>query len=515
LNNRTLNSIQINAIGRIYGDNGDEVVEHLARNPSAVLPIVYQRLRQKDQEWRKQKSELMAKWKGACEANYEGSMDYLCYFNRREVERSFAGEQLREECKRPRTFCSSTEKRTGSSASFGLSSPDRSAVLYEPYAVVEMKPGCVSHHFAVRLLSQQVINKASKSKADREKVGRLWTEFIVPFFDYPVHWVNDEARVSFRGELNNFVVQYANGQRVKTAFGEGTILAFLEGNSSVGPRYRVKFPFGIGFVRAYAIMHGIQSVDGAKYVRRDGQMEKDSEGDDDEESSSVKLDKKFRLLFGTDHIYLFLRLYSFLVSSLDEIDSFLRANPTMQDPTLAYYNPMKSSDEKKNAKLDFPTLMLNLQKVISRKLSSKDFEAFCRRVSPEIAHKMAALPKLVDKCADMMVQTAKEDLLLQLFDFCQYPGANPVQLRSACLALSPDAAFRIQYNSSNGRLYFSYLPEGEELSTVPTGDDDDDDDDDEAMEDGEVESDLDDDDDAMDVEDEEEDLRQIKRMKVK
>jgi hypothetical protein len=91
---------------------------------------------------------------------------------------------------------------------------------------------------------------------------------------------------------------------------------------------------------------------------------------------------------------------------------------------------------------------------------------------------------------------------------------NPVQLRSACLALSPDAAFRIQYNSSNGRLYFSYLPEGEELSTVPTGDDDDDDDD-EAMEDGEVESDDDDDDDVMDVEDEEEDLRQVKRMKVK
>jgi paired amphipathic helix protein Sin3a len=207
LNNRTLNSIQINAIGRIYGDNGDEVVEHLARNPSAVLPIVYQRLRQKDQEWRKQKSELMAKWKAACEANYEGSMDYLCYFNRREIERSFAGEQLREECKRARTYCSSPEKHTGSSASFGLSSPDRSAVLYEPYAVVEMKPGCVSHQFAVRLLSQQVINKSAKSKADREKVGRIWTEFIVPFFDYPVHWVNDEARESFRGELNNFVVQ--------------------------------------------------------------------------------------------------------------------------------------------------------------------------------------------------------------------------------------------------------------------------------------------------------------------
>lgn len=563
LNSRTLNSIQINAIGRIYGDNGDEVLEHLARNPSAVLPIVYQRLRQKDQEWRKQKSDLMAKWKADTETNYEGSMDNLCYFNRRDVERSFSAEQLREECKRARTYCSSPEKRTGSAVSFGLSSPDRSAVLYEPYAVVEMKPDCPSHHHAVRLLSRQVTYKAAKSNADREKVGRIWTEFIVPFFAYPTHWVLDESRESFRGELNNFVVQCkslslwtlmdylaliisflisdANGQRVKTAFGEGTILAYLEGDFNAGPRYRVKFPFGIGFVSPYAILHGVQNSDGAKYVRRDGKMEKDIDySDKTEETETIRLDKKFKLLFGTDSIYLFLRLYSFLVSSLDEIDSFVRSNPSMQDPSSAYYNPMKSSEEKKETKLDFPAVMMNLQKVITKKLSVKDFESFCRRVSPEIVHKMAALPKLIEKCADMMVEVAKEDLLPQLYDFCQFSGAvsprqpltrasysvlkltinflhplplqDPIQLRSACLALSKDAAFRIQYNSTNGRLYFSHLPEGEELLTVPNGDDDDDEDDDEVMEDGEVVS---DDDDVMDVEDEEEDLRQIKRMKAK
>jgi hypothetical protein len=91
---------------------------------------------------------------------------------------------------------------------------------------------------------------------------------------------------------------------------------------------------------------------------------------------------------------------------------------------------------------------------------------------------------------------------------------DPVQLRSTCLALSPETIFRIQYNTTNGRIYFSYLPESEELSTVPTGDDDDDDDDDDdGMEDGEVESDMDDED-VMDVEDEEEDLRQIKRLKT-
>ena len=91
---RSLNSIHINAIGRVYGDNGDEVLEHLARNPLSSLPIVYRRLRQKDAEWRKQRSELTEKWRAGYEANYEGSMDYLCHFSRRELERSFAKDQL-------------------------------------------------------------------------------------------------------------------------------------------------------------------------------------------------------------------------------------------------------------------------------------------------------------------------------------------------------------------------------------------------------------------------------------
>jgi len=88
------------------------------------------------------------------------------------------------------------------------------------------------------------------------------------------------------------------------------------------------------------------------------------------------------------------------------------------------------------------------------------------------------------------------------------------------LSLSRDASFRIQYNVSNGRLYFSYLPQSEYLSTVAGDDEDGSDDDlsDEGMEDANVESDDDDDDDEdglMDVEDEEEDLRQVKRTKLK
>ncbi|CAJ1934324.1 unnamed protein product [Cylindrotheca closterium] len=523
LNARTLNSIQINAIGRIYGDNGDEVIEHLNRNPLAVLPIVYQRLRQKDSEWRKQKSELLTKWKAGCEANYEGSLDFQCHFKRRDLERTLIGDEVIDQCMDARSYCSSREKRSGLNAVFGLSSPDRSAILYEPYVMLDVKQDSTAHRTAVRLVTQRSVmafdSTNNHSKRERERIGRVWMEFMVPFFNYPIHWVQDEARESFLGTML-VVAQYAVGQPVRTVYGDGTILSFIEEEKDLGPRYRVKFPFGIGFVSPSSIAYGLppNASESYYYVRDDNvPLEMEKVKIEEKTLSPIQLEDKFKLLFGTESIYLFLRLYIGLVSLLDEIESYLRANPATGDARKSYYNPMRSADEKKATKLDFSTMILNLQSVVAKKQSLKDFESYCRRLSPQIVHKMAALPKIVEQCAYYMRLVATEDKLLHLNDLCQHPHRNPVEIRAKCLDLAAKAKFRIQLNTSSGRLYFSYLPENEELSTVLVGDDDDDDDDDEIMDDADDDmddDDMDDEDDLLDVEDEEEDLRQIKRLKT-
>mmetsp|Transcript_54447 Transcript_54447/g.157450 ORF Transcript_54447/g.157450 Transcript_54447/m.157450 type:complete len:1191 (-) Transcript_54447:32-3604(-) len=515
---KTLNSIQINAIGRIYGEKGDEVIEHLTRNPLATVPIIYQRLRQKDQEWRKQKSELLAKWRALTEANYEGSKDFLCYPLKQKLERSLSDDRLLEECKKARSFCSSPEKRSSSSINFGLSSPDRSAVLYEPYGVVELKMQSAAHHIAISLLIHQIQKSFSKSPASREKIGRILSEFVMPFFDYPAEWFADEVRESAL-EDGSTIVQYAVGQHVRTTFGDGVIVSPLEKDSDSKTRYHVKLPFGLGYVRPNAILHGIGSQDEAKHIRRDGIMVVDDEEEVATEGEKVRLDKKFKLLFGSQSIYLFIRLYTSLVSLLDEIETQARDVVVTEDPAANYYDPMKSDDEKATpAKIDFGSMISKLKNVISGKVSGKDFETYCRKLCPDAVHKMAALPRLIDRCANMLNETAHEDLLLPLFDYCQYTGANPVELREKCRELDEKIDFRIQYNVDNGRLYFSYLPKNESLATA-AGDDEDGSDDDESDgpmdDDGDVESDDDDEDDVMDVEDEEEDLRQVKRPKLK
>jgi len=539
LNARTLNSVHINSIGRIYGENGDEVIQYLARNPLAVLPIIYQRLRQKDLEWRKQKSELISKWKVATEANYEGSLDHTCFSKRRALEKSFGLEQLRDECKQARQYCSNQNKLNDSPVSFGLSVPDKSAVFYQPYASVEMKSSSSVHHNAVGFLIKHIGYRCTPNPDAREKVGRIWTEFLLPFFGYPSFWVLEESRQSYQGKISNAVVQYAVGERVMTAFGEGTIVAFEDGiDSEEGPRYRVKLSFGYGHLQPYAILHNVDTKDGSKYTRRNDEMIKETNSlkktsELSETTSSVVVDKKFKLLFGSDSIYLFLRLYGFLISLLDDIKEHLRWHPTMIDLSKSYYNPMKSLEdkgkkEKAEEKLNFASVASKLSEVVAKKMSLKEFETFARRVNRDITYKIAALPKLVERCGDMMVKMSEEDLLPSIFDVCQYSGQCPVTLRSACMAMSPTAEYRIQYNTKLGRIYFSYLPEDEELSTTLPGDDDDDDDDDE-MEEGEMDDDYDDSlsmdrsrdrgdrelEPIIGFDSEEEDLRKVKRIKVR
>ena len=59
-------------------------------------------------------------------------------------------------------------------------------------------------------------------------------------------------------------------------------------------------------------------------------------------------------------------------------------------------------------------------------------------------------------------------LTLIIFILCLQ---DPVQLRSLCLSVTPEASYRIQYDTSKAHIFFSYLPEGDALLTVPQEDD--------------------------------------------
>lgn len=332
--------------------------------------------------------------------------------------------------------------------SFSRKCSDGDALLFQPHISIALgKDAMPSHKDAYKLLVTKIKNNSSYTKTEREMAGRIWAEFMVPWFDYPVHWVLDEVRESFRGRLNPGVVKCklgcsmeflqhniflyeayifcvfidASGQKVRTAFGDGTIMSYVEGNPSVGCRYKVKLPFGVASLRPSVIMHSLPQPDGGIMVRRDGAMSKDENpADAGEGIFAEKLDKKFELMFATENVYIFMRMYCLLVSLLTNTRKYLEVSPTSKDPAESYFKPMAEDQPElsHSSSLDFAGVISMLESVICRDVEYKEYEAYCRKVSKDKVYQMAVLPKLIDKCTDALLFVAKEDVLLHLYDYC-------------------------------------------------------------------------------------------------
>lgn len=236
-----------------------------------------------------------------------------------------------------------------------------------------------------------------------------------------------------------------------------------------GPKYRVQMAFGIAYLSPSAILYAVPSKDHA-FVRRDGVMVRD-ELLANAVSKTVRLDEKYEMLFGTENIYLFLRLYALLSSFLSDIRTHCEIHGTSEDPAEAYRRPLNKDPEKVSSlkRLDYFCALEAVELVISKKMGLKELETLGRKVSKEKVHLIAALPKLVESCTESLVAIASEDVLLQLYDYCNYRKADPVVVRAHCFSVAPQASYRIQYDTTAGILYFNYLPKGRELRTASPG----------------------------------------------
>lgn len=251
-----------------------------------------------------------------------------------------------------------------------------------------------------------------------------------------------------------------------TIFGKGTVLSFTEASNTCGAKYRVKLPFAVSYLSPSALLYAIQPKD-ATYVRRDGVMVRETLSTD---SFSPKLDAKYQLLFGNENIYLFLRKYVLLCSILTDTHEYCRTHPAPEDPAKFYRNPIKKQTE--SPRLDYSAVMAALTKVLCNKMEHKEFEALGRKVTKAKVHQISALPKLIERCAHVLINIAKEDSLLCLYDYCQLRAADPVAVRAHCFPVASDAFYRIQYDAESGTMYFCYLSKNQELFLTPREEED-------------------------------------------
>lgn len=186
-------------------------------------------------------------------------------------------------------------------------------------------------------------------------------------------------------------------------------------------RYKVKLGYGIGYLSPSCIIHLLPAAESRKrMVRRNGDMEPASLLEESEEG----VDKRCKMLFGTERIYTFVRTYCFLAFVLANTQAFLKESTKDGKEEVKPVNSLdigkeKTEEPSEGFTQDYPGLISSLKKLISGDIDIQAFESFCRKATKDRVYQLVALPKLIDRCAETLLKVAKEDKILPLFDLSQ------------------------------------------------------------------------------------------------
>lgn len=271
------------------------------------------------------------------------------------------------------------------------------------------------------------------------------------------------------------------GQRVQTFYGRGVItdVKFHMPGSIRDPYFcTVRFPYGVAHLRSSFILHtiptAVSSCSEEKNFARSlkGNYEVIEEKLDAQESP---LSSCFTL-FGTEKVYLFLRLYAALVSILAEARAYFASvdiySPSIS-PDAGVYGDAKEDDtgrvkgrgigdiERPGNQYNrgYAGLLCAVNDFMCGRLTYKAFESACRTLSLKLTFKFASLPKIIKKCAKELLKVVEEDAYLSLLDYARIPRLHMASLRDLSLrSTNGSAAYRIQYDPAAQLLMCCYLP---------------------------------------------------------
>jgi len=372
LDGRVLGVIHKHAIRRIYGDDGQEMLDLCFKNPAVAIPIVVNRLRQKDKEFRAARDILNRKWKEISELNYYKSIDHRGLTWRATDKRATSTRVLVADIK-DRAENDGHEGEAALSARLEKAKeehgtfyevtmidamtrqmnlkklPKPTKTIFTPHLSLIYDQNSWAQQDAYRILSF-ALERSSMNPADKERCYKLWRDFIGPWFELSLSWMqspaasftpsppqegdttdngddsaDEEGSTSEENNADgNFVkeeimkstatsedsnyfaatshIAYPPDTLVSTAFGEGKIINYLEKDSE----YEVSYLSGTKRVRPDAIFCTLSPVEPSLLTDqlRTNDNEVTERADD-------------HLIIGTQYLYLFFRLHQVLVRRLN------------------------------------------------------------------------------------------------------------------------------------------------------------------------------------------------------
>lgn len=445
LEKRNFTTVHLNAISRIYGEHGGEILELLRKNPAGTIPVVLRRLKQKDIEWRKAREELNKSWFKTMEANFDKSFDHRSFYFKAQDKRSISLKHLIADIKGGLGLEAGT-----SLVDFAPPCPSISCDPFYQDALhqSDMKPGLVltypleAHtvHGDIYDLITHASEMSNVPLLDRERMTALWRDWLRPFFHIPMQYLypsSSSLATMVNIESNQDI--WPTGTMVLTAMGQGRVLSFRSEDNM----YEVALKYGRGFFRSTSII-GAEELSQSS-IRAIGINENQSNAT----SKCFSLDPGNSLIYGTSLSYAFLRVHNLLYTRLllardlckqadvsssnahplstldatdDQTDDLIRPNKTESSTknTSSFYQIHYHNAKNATSSSRYQSFLTLLVTFMNGSIEQVRYEDLIRQMLGNRAYLLFTIDKLITTLLKMLQQLSNDDTFNRLVGLFVY-----------------------------------------------------------------------------------------------
>lgn len=168
-------ALNLRCIERLYGDHGLDVMDVLRKNATLALPVISARLKQKQEEWTRCRSDFNKVWAEIYAKNYHKSLDHRSFYFKQQDTKSLSTKALLLEIKEI-----SEKKRKEDDVLLAIAAGNRRPIF--PHLEFEYLDAEI-HEDVYQLIKFSCGEVCSPEQLD--KVMKIWTTFLEPMLGVP------------------------------------------------------------------------------------------------------------------------------------------------------------------------------------------------------------------------------------------------------------------------------------------------------------------------------------------
>ncbi|MCL7022371.1 hypothetical protein MKW94_028700 [Papaver nudicaule] len=169
-------ALNLRCIERLYGDHGLDVMDVLRRNTSVALPVILTRLKQKQEEWSRCRSDFNKVWADIYAKNHHKSLDHRSFYFKQQDAKSLSTKGLLSEIKEI-----SEKKRNEDEMLVSVVAGIRRPIVPN----LEYEYSDPSIHEDIYQLIKYSCSEVCTAADQLDKVMKIWTTFLEPMFAVP------------------------------------------------------------------------------------------------------------------------------------------------------------------------------------------------------------------------------------------------------------------------------------------------------------------------------------------